>query len=406
MQVSSALPFTFYRNGVASFNQKQEPGIDKVCFFQPWNCEDEIKLQVLGDADEDQELRLAILDNGVEVESLEFTQTNNGSPGVPEAPITLPDVEDTYNTGTGHDWDDGVNPSIVMTEEDSPQSKIRAMDYDFIEGNEYEITVDLVYENASSSGNIYLYILDDDNNIVETEVLPYDTGDTTGTFTFTLSFTAGAGYSKIGVRIESEGAGSYTFIGSLDDITGTVTVPETPATYYLNSIEFTLSDLDLCNKYLTFEVREVVSDDLGFYTDPIDVKTLHRNTRLIYYTNNRNFAGIVYDDNEPVFAYRVLSKFFEPRFQQEDESEPDAEGNIDKLSGTVKEQKLLEVELLPPPELRKLTLIFKHNSVWIENEAWVGEEPFEIDKLEDRAGLFNGSIWLTKKDQNFYSNVG
>ncbi len=49
IQISDALPIKFWLNGQPSYNNTPEPGVDHVCFFQPFNCEDEIKFQFIGE---------------------------------------------------------------------------------------------------------------------------------------------------------------------------------------------------------------------------------------------------------------------------------------------------------------------------------------------------------------------
>lgn len=141
-------------------------------------------------------------------------------------------------------------------------------------------------------------------------------------------------------------------------------------------------------------------------SDFLDIQDDHVDSRLITYTNNHDFADIQYDgDYPPTFHIRVLSKFYEPRLPQEDESESLSSGTIVKLSGTVKSQKLLEVEPVPPYMHEKLVLILAHNSLYINNLSWTKEDNYEIGKLDDKFAFFGGKVWLTKSSNNFISNV-
>lgn len=142
------------------------------------------------------------------------------------------------------------------------------------------------------------------------------------------------------------------------------------------------------------------------YSDCLDVQEDHRDTRLISYTNNHDYAGIEYDgDYPPTFFIRVESKFYVPRSPQEDESESISDGTVVKLSSSTKRQRLMEFEPMPPYMHDKLPLIFNHNSLFIGNKAWVKEESYEIDVLNEKYALFGATIYLTLANSNATSNV-
>lgn len=412
MTVSDACEIQLWPIGEDSFNQEVAGWTEPNCFSQKFLCTGTRRLQVLGDETENQELRLSILENGVEIETVDFVQTNDGIPAIPEAPITLPSVEDTYNVGSGEDWDSGVNPSIVMTEEDGPQSKIRAMDYDFIEGNEYEITVSVVYENASSSGNIILYILNEANNIVETEVYPYTFIDTTGTITFPINFTAGSGYAKIGVRVESGGFGGYTFIASLDNITGTVTVPETPATYYLNSVSFNPYDLGLCDKTLTFRVYDASESDPEvylFYSDPVEFVSVWANGSAsgrvtIQYKSVYNFASLIYGSGSPYFSIDLEGRFRKDNLVTRQKA-LELRSSVLTTAASVKNQRKLTIDDVPDYMHKKINLILAHaasGSVIVNGMEISLEEAYEEGSRPESYPMTPAEVLLTEK--NFYSH--
>lgn len=141
-------------------------------------------------------------------------------------------------------------------------------------------------------------------------------------------------------------------------------------------------------------------------SDLLHIQELHPDTRTIQYTNENDYAGLIYNsDYPPTFMIRVESKFYTPEFPQEDESEDLGDGKVEKLSGSVKEQRTLELEPLPPYMHRKLIQIFGHNSLFIENQSWTKEENYKVDKLNDRFAFFGGEVVLTLKEDGYITNV-
>src|SRR5690606_1029414 len=58
MTLSNALPVQFWLNGQESFNNKVVDGIEQVCFAQPFQCDDEINLQLKDIVDKDYSLKV------------------------------------------------------------------------------------------------------------------------------------------------------------------------------------------------------------------------------------------------------------------------------------------------------------------------------------------------------------
>lgn len=163
-------------------------------------------------------------------------------------------------------------------------------------------------------------------------------------------------------------------------------------------------DLFVTNKASTIPITLAI--DVA-YSDLVDFQDLHCDTRLIEYSNGIDYAGLVYTGLEsvPTFGIRIKSKFYEERWPEENESEPDGAGNVDKLTSTVKTQRNLETDVMPPYMHKKLKLILQHNSLYIDNRAWVKEESYEVNKIDDDYPFFTGSVFLTQKDDEYYLNL-
>jgi hypothetical protein len=51
IKFSDALPIQIWPNGVPTYNQKPQPGVDKECWYQKWNAEDTVVIQFYDFAD-------------------------------------------------------------------------------------------------------------------------------------------------------------------------------------------------------------------------------------------------------------------------------------------------------------------------------------------------------------------
>lgn len=138
-------------------------------------------------------------------------------------------------------------------------------------------------------------------------------------------------------------------------------------------------------------------------SDCLDVQD-HEDTVLIKYSNAVDFAGISYDAGTE-FSIRVPGMFFKERFPDENESEKLSDNSVDKLSGTVKSQKLLVIDAAPYYWHKMLSLILQHNEITIDDVLWVKEEPYEMKPINDGHPFERAQCWLTQKEDGFFINV-
>ena len=142
------------------------------------------------------------------------------------------------------------------------------------------------------------------------------------------------------------------------------------------------------------------------YSDCLDVRVAHSETKLISYTNENDFANISYSISpRPVFNIRVQAQFFKERAPEENESEDQSDSNVVKLSGSVKAQKLLQVEPLPYFMHYIMKLILQHNFISIDSEEWTKEENYDQKELNDKYPMELATVWLTQKSEGYYSNT-
>lgn len=111
--------------------------------------------------------------------------------GVDNVPLDLDEFQ-TRSVGANIDWTEGVNPTVSVTLQ---TSEILYLDFNFMEGYEYEITLNYDFA-ASGTSSISISMLDDSFNVIDgiNEIV-----STTGTSNLVLTTTATALSTKIGI---------------------------------------------------------------------------------------------------------------------------------------------------------------------------------------------------------------
>jgi hypothetical protein len=385
--ISDACPVQMWLNGVLTFNERLEPGIEPDrCFKQIFNNDDEIRVQYQGVG----AYNLKVTDiDGNTLYTTAFTQVGGTTAYwevafVPSAQgiisedifikIFTPDLTNGSFTGsltpwvnwsTGDDWVYSSNKASWTDATGSALTKALKQDYAFEGGIEYTLTMDLTTNGNSVSlkafatdGTHYYYL---PNNVF---ITPLIDPIVTGSYTFTFTLPTTYNYTMFGIRAQNSSLASRT---------------------------------------ITIDNVSIVPTELAT-SDYVDIRENHYETQLIQYSNRTDYAGLSYQ-NSTLFQFRVRTKFFEERFPQESESEGLSDGEIVKLSSTVKNQKFLEVESAPPYIHRKVTLILSHNTVYMDSNYWTKEESYDLTKLNDRYPFFLGKCWLTLKNSNFWTNI-
>lgn len=149
-----------------------------------------------------------------------------------------------------------------------------------------------------------------------------------------------------------------------------------------------------------------VTEVIKAYSDVLSVKVSHPKTKLIPYSNTVDFAGLIYSGvaTIPVFYLRIKAKFYKERDPEENESVPQSDGSHEKLLGTVKNQKLIQVEPAPFYLHRKVKLVLQHQSFFLDNLAWIKEENYETDEIDEHDPFYFGKVFLTLKNGSFVQN--
>jgi hypothetical protein len=112
-----------------------------------------------------------------------------------------------------------------------------------------------------------------------------------------------------------------------------------------------------------------------------------------------NFAGLVYvgSSPEPEFYIRVPAIFFHQRFPEEDEV-MELSTSLATLNGTLRKQRLLDVDYVPYYFHEKLKFVLKHQTVTIFSRQWVKQEVYEIVEGDRRWPVKKAKCWISEKD--------
>jgi hypothetical protein len=382
MEISDALPVQFWLTGCATYNEHNAPGVHHKCWCAPWECDDEIKIQFTDEASQNYSL-LVYDENEALLDEIDIEEVQTGvyqlsyipeqaSPGVCDERIqlkiqrnagtqgvTLPALNTWANSGgSGDPWTTGSAPSITGGILSS--SETLYADFAFIVGVEYKITV--TYTCGSSFVGTLQVIAMDGSFVSQFSSSTSNMGVGAHTETDILVFTATASTTRIGLDMDF-GTG------------GTITINSVTAT------------------------RSIGSDEIVAKSDCLDIKQNHEDTILITYENHVNFAGLVYvgSSPEPEFYIRVPAIFFHQRFPEEDEV-MELSTSLATLNGTLRKQRLLDVDYVPYYFHEKLKFVLKHQTVTIFSRQWVKQEVYEIVEGDRRWPVKKAKCWISEKD--------
>jgi hypothetical protein len=386
MEISDALPVQFWLVGCATYNEHIADGVHHKCFCAPWECDDVIKVQFTDDPSQNYSLVVFDEDSN-EIDSITIEETSVGvyaldyipseaSPGVCDQKIqlkirreagtqgvSLPDFSTWTNAGgAGDPWTTGSSPSFALVGGGN-NSEYLISDFAFIVGVEYTVSLNYTSSASNAFSLISVAIMDGSNNLQFTngvEVI----GDTGPHSTVPIVFTATSSTTRVGVRLTVDAFSSLT-----------VTLNSSSAT------------------------RSIGSEELVAKSDCLHIAQEQEDTILLTYSNHRNFAGLVYDSVSPEneFYIRIPAIFFHQRFPEEDET-MELSTSLVTLNGTVRKQRLLDVDYVPYYFHEKLKLILKHQILEIFNRQWVKQEGYEIIEGDRRWPVKKAKCWISEKD--------
>jgi len=382
MTIPQGNPVKFWLNGVESFNEKVVPGIMQVCFFQKFNNDDELNIQIYDAGGSTFELVVRDKD-GEFLGHHAFTET-----------------ADYYNLSlTLTPYGDQKIQLFIIDSADNvyyiaPSSWTSDVSYDPFTS----YTSTSLIKNAAGISTYAAH----QPAVLSAGITPLDGR-------FTIGYTQGSGGTSY-LRFE--------FIDDLDVVVSTSEVFEFTANF---NGELTIQFPELTGPSTKFRIvyesgssasnitifvnvgNPVYLNDESAKSDLLDIAD-NDETYLIQYSNELDFAGLDYSAGT-IFGVRVESSFFKERFPEEDESEEISDGSVVKLSGSVKNQRLLQIEPTPFYFHNLLKRVLQHNTIYIDGLYWEKEEAYEISEIGPRQPLQKGEVWLTQKEDGYDTNV-
>lgn len=414
--ISDALPIQFWPSDCDTYNEKEVCGIHHKCFCHPWNCEDEIVIQFRDDNDDD--FTLNVNDDSGLLTSMSFNKTNIFATEFDfqfdnnEFLVSLSNWNQ-YSSSPGSsaiwNWDasqsaksDGTSGTLANTYEIYQGRQISGVNsYNKWPPGNYSFRIRI--DNQSSGGSsplqetLTIKAFDVPGGINESAGVTVTRGG--GYLIYTVNLTTTQPWLYIGFITNKSGPTSGSAVKVFVDY---IEMTESPLDYTesIYDTSFTPSELSICDTQVNLEIyTEGSPSELIAKSDCIDVRTSHDCTTLIEYTNNRNFAGLVYENVSPVTTFKILvpAIFFHERFPEEDNVIELSESII-QTSGQVKAQRLFETDYLPYYMHRKMKLILKHQTVLIDNQYWTKEESYEVQDGDRRWPVKKGKCFLTEKN--------
>lgn len=396
-QFSDANPVQFWPIDCLTYNENEVCGIHPKCWCHPWECDDEIPIQFTDT--EDLDYLLGIYDSGDSlISTIPITQEVNGVflQGLSDG------VDDDFNadSSTHQPWTVGSVPHISISSPSGQSAFFLLKIYGAKALTNYNFDYSIL-RGISGTGTVSLYLVTQafyDAGGVGSPLASHALSMTNGTFVEngTFSYIGGAStpaYLMVFV---------YNISGTTSAQINTITLQEqvSISLVFVYSALFIPSQTspDFCNQKIQLKIiLDTSPEEIIAKSECLDIADNHDCTTIIDYSNNRNFAGLIYTGlaSVPTFKIRIPAIFFHEQFPEEDEAMELTTG-IQKTSGTLKVQRLFDTDYMPYYMHKKLQLIFKHQFITINGLSWLKEEKYEIQPGERRWPIKKAKCFLTQ----------
>lgn len=398
MTLSDALPVQFWLAEADTYNEKDPQGVFSKCFCHPWECGDQIKIQFstttgltlrlyIQDSDDAYITDLAITeiangiydisflpeDYGICDQEIQLFITNANDSTRGNEIVTNPGFE---VGGALSPWESVAGPNINWAQQGGTDISLARAEASFSGGAQQTDVLgqDLTEQTAgyyyltlrtilSTSGSVLATVNAYNNGVLVQEILSEAYNNTAATDFEYLIYITGT-FDRIEIIANRNGSGTLLFGVS----TGSLK-------------------------------RQTFSGELA-RTDCLSIKSTQKETVLITYSDNKNFASLNYSlvSPDPEFSIRVPAVFFHERFPEESEVIELSNSRSIQLNAQVKAQRKLELGSMPYYMHRKLKLILKHQFVTIDDQDWVQSETYEVIEGNRRYPLKKAAVWLDEKD--------
>jgi hypothetical protein len=369
--ISSALPIQFWSVDEETFNETEVCGINNVCFCQPWQCDDTIVLQ--------------------------FTLAGNYNVG-------FVDPSGAFIGGYVNfaESDDVQTASFTFEEEQICDQKVQMI---IFEDLGYVLEAPSLWADGltpfnSKTATQFLASLNNNNTRSATQILivpggtvikiPYSITTTNNTAsTVRVTMSAGSGFSSVDIVDNTTVTGFFEF---------TTVVTSSVLTISANRLSSIQPDVVIT--IVPDQVLYVDPGDIFYKSDCLDVRTSHDCTKLITYSNESDFAGIVYDNVTPQlqFNLRVPAMLFRAIRPQEQRVHALSNDEWIRLWSKMEKKMKLELGFMPDYMHEKIQLILMHDNIEIDSLSWKQRDPYEPVEGNKRNPLFMANVLLTDKD--------
>lgn len=394
MILSDALPVQLWPSDCDTFNEHVAQGVHPVCWCQPWNCQDEITLQFQETIGQTFYL-LALDEDGIVLYQGLFSEIQSGVYQISFTPndenicdevVALKVVNNTIQVLLApSSWTDG--PATSFDTKNATQF-IKSFSTLFVSASAYMPvslqpgdTIRFTYNVTSGSfsgGNIFVRAALSDN---------------TGTSTAGIDYTIISGGDVSDVYFQSGPANrTVTFVA----------VANIPITRLYIRITDNFPQTGAFNFTITIDPGNILfipEASIEAKSDCLDIATSHDETIFIEYSNQRNYAGLIYENDSPdtTFGIRVPCRFVHEVEPEEDEA-MELTSSIITTASQVKTQRLLEVKHAPYYWHKKLRRVLKHQTLTVFDKQWEKEEKYEVNEGNKQWLLKSATCLLTEKN--------
>lgn len=397
--ISDALPIQFWLSNCETYNEKEVCGVHRKCWCHPWLCDKEVQIQLLDDPGELNEYTAKVFgSDGAELLSFPL-QTAFSSLFLQEL---VNGVDDDFTPdGASHQpWTIGATPSISIASPSGASAYFLLKIYGGQSNTDYNFDYSIL-RGISGTGVINLLIIDQDyydNGGVGSPLASHQLSLTNGTFVETGTFAYTGGASTPAYLMVDVFNTSGTTSAQLNSITLQEGTSDFRAFHFGSFIP---EDEGICDEEIMIRIYDSASPETEVAkSECLDVRTVFDCTTSIDYSNNRNFAGLIYETEtspEQSFTILVPAIFFHERFPEEDNAMELTSGIV-KTSGVVKAQTLFETDYMPYYMHKKLKPIFKHQTITINDQNWIKEEAYEITEGDRRWPVKKAKCFLTESN--------
>ena len=387
--LSDALPVQFWLSECDTFNEFEAQGVHHVCWCQPWNCDDEIITQFLHTTGQTFYL-VGKNSDGYYLFSSPFSESATGV---------------YYN-------------SLIPSNEDICDEKVQLLivgsaSLEFLD--EASTWTNTLSSWAEQTNNKFRFNVP--GNDFASSYMTFSSGLEAGTVvSFYLTVNTAVTNGTVSVLVQITDNATSFFVTKSFFITSTglqtvlvqLTVPlGSTATRMYFSVEHTGGSAVDASFYFGTQTATVITPPMPVVavhatgshakSDCLDVQTAHDETIFIEYSNTRNFAGLVFENESPdvTFKIRVPCRFVHEREPEEDEA-IELTSSIVVTSSQIKTQRLLEVKHSPYYFHKKLRRILKHQNVTIFDKLWKQEDAYEVIEGKKTWPLKSATCWLTQ----------